>query len=167
MSPTTHQSSTDADARLYRKASTASQLRFMGHTLADHRHGLIASAMVTTADGFAEREAAKVIPDAPCEVAGEDVIHRTVGADKGYDAKEFIEACLDWGVTPPTGDYRPDSMFSILPVRAQVAIPGNRLSTGNRVVQNKPAMKWQVPAQQVTLPAPACAQLLVTAALPP
>jgi hypothetical protein len=33
----------------------------MGHTLSDNRHGLIASAMVTTADGYAEREAAKVM----------------------------------------------------------------------------------------------------------
>ena len=57
----THESSTDADARLYRKGKTASELRFMGHTLSDNRHGLIASAMVTQADGYAEREAAKAI----------------------------------------------------------------------------------------------------------
>ena len=57
----THESSTDADARLYRKGKTASELRFMGHTLSDNRHGLIASAMVTQADGYAEREAAKAM----------------------------------------------------------------------------------------------------------
>ena len=57
----THQSKTDAEARLYRKGQTASELRFMGHTLSDNRHGLIASAVVTTADGYAEREAAKVM----------------------------------------------------------------------------------------------------------
>ena len=62
-----HPSSTDADARLDRKGDTASQLRFMGHTLADNRHSLIASAMVTTADGHAEREAAEVMLDAACE----------------------------------------------------------------------------------------------------
>ena len=55
----THESTTDTDARLYRKGNTASELRCMGHTLTDNRHGLIASAMVTTADGHAEREAAK------------------------------------------------------------------------------------------------------------
>ena len=49
-----HESVTDADARLYRKGKTASELRFMGHTLSDNRHGLIASAMVTRADGHAE-----------------------------------------------------------------------------------------------------------------
>ena len=66
----THESSTDADARLYRKGKTASELRFMVHTLSDNRHGLIASALVTQADGYAEREAAKaielVMPGKPC-----------------------------------------------------------------------------------------------------
>ena len=57
----THESTTDLDARLYRKGKTASELRFMGHTLSDNRHGLIASAVVTRADGYAEREAAKVM----------------------------------------------------------------------------------------------------------
>ena len=96
----THESSTDADARLYRKGKTASELRFMGHTLSDNRHGLIASAVVTRADGYAEREAAKAmifdarqaLPDAQTAI--------TLGADKGYDAQEFIDACLAMGVTP-------------------------------------------------------------------
>ena len=96
----THESSTDADARLYRKGKTASELRFMGHTLSDNRHGLIANAMVTQADGYAEREAAKVMIKAACEAAGDETINITLGADKGYDAKEFIDACLEMGVTP-------------------------------------------------------------------
>jgi len=55
------ESRTDADARLYCKGNTASELRYMGHTLSDNRHGLIANARVTQADGHAEREAAKVM----------------------------------------------------------------------------------------------------------
>ena len=96
----THESKTDGDARLYRKGNTASELRYMGHTLSDNRHGLIASAMVTTADGYAEREAAKaMISDARQALAdGEREI--TLGADKGYDAKEFIDACVAMNVTP-------------------------------------------------------------------
>lgn len=47
----THESKTDGDARLFRKGNTASELRFTGHTLSDNLHGLIANAMVTTADG--------------------------------------------------------------------------------------------------------------------
>ena len=57
----THESRTDPDARLYRKGKTASELRYMGHTLSDNRHGLVVNAMVTDADGHAEREAAKVM----------------------------------------------------------------------------------------------------------
>jgi transposase len=96
----THESSTDADARLYRKGKTASELRFMGHTLSDNRHGLIASAMVTRADGYAEREAAKAMINDARQAEPDEEIEITVGADKGYDAKEFIDACLEMKVTP-------------------------------------------------------------------
>lgn len=94
-----HESSTDADARLYRKGKTASELRFMGHTLSDNRHGLIANAMVTLADGYAEREAAKVMIADAKQVAGEEA-EVTLGADKGYDAAEFIEALTEMDVVP-------------------------------------------------------------------
>lgn len=96
----THESSTDADARLYRKGKTASELRFMGHTLSDNRHGLIASALVTQADGYAEREAAKAMIQDARQVVPDEEIEITLGADKGYDAQEFIEACLAMGITP-------------------------------------------------------------------
>ncbi|MFP3479945.1 IS5/IS1182 family transposase, partial [Burkholderia sp. SIMBA_057] len=43
----THESRTDPDARLYRKGNTASELRYMGHTLTDNRHGLVVNACVT------------------------------------------------------------------------------------------------------------------------
>lgn len=96
----THESTTDADSRLYRKGKTASELRYMGHTLTDNRHGLVVNAMVTQADGFAEREAAKVmIRDARQGTANPDV-EVTLGADKGYDAAEFIEELQRMKVTP-------------------------------------------------------------------
>jgi hypothetical protein len=72
----------------------------MGHTLSDNRHGLIASAVVTQADGFAEREAAKVMISDAREALGDDNREITLGADKGYDAKEFIDVCLALKVTP-------------------------------------------------------------------
>ena len=95
----THESTTDAAARLYRKGKTASELRFMGHTLSDNRHGLIASAVVTTADGFAEREAAKVMIADAKQVAHEKA-QITLGADKGYDANEFIDVLTQMMVLP-------------------------------------------------------------------
>ncbi len=95
----THESTTDADARLYRKGNTASELRFMGHTLSNNRHGLIANAVVTAADGYEEREAAKVMIADAKQVADETA-EITLGAHKGYDAAEFIEALADMKVVP-------------------------------------------------------------------
>ena len=69
----------------------------MGHTLSDNRHGLIANAVVTTADGYAEREAAKVMIADAKQVADETA-QITLGADKGYDAAEFIEALTNMKV---------------------------------------------------------------------
>ena len=58
----THASTTDPDARLYRKSNGAeSRLAYLGHLLIENRHGLIADAQATVADGFAEREAATLM----------------------------------------------------------------------------------------------------------
>jgi hypothetical protein len=91
---------TDAYARLYRKGNTASKLRFIGHTLSNNRHSLIASAVVTTADGYTEREAAKVTISDARQALGEPEREVTLGIDKRYDAKEFIDACIALNVTP-------------------------------------------------------------------
>lgn len=96
----THESKTDADARLYRKGGAASELRYMGHTLSDNRHGLVANAVVTIADGHAEREAAKVMINDARQALDDPAREITLGADKGYDAQEFVEACVDMKVTP-------------------------------------------------------------------
>jgi hypothetical protein len=94
----THESSTDPDSRLFRKGKTASELRFMGHTLMENRNGLIVNAMVTQADGHAEREAAKAMVADVRQANPEGEI--TLGADKGYDAAEFILALQEMKVTP-------------------------------------------------------------------
>jgi len=96
----THESKTDAEARLYRKGNTTSELRYMGHTLSDNRHGLIASAVVTTADGYAERDAAKAMISDARQALGDVEREVTLGADKGYDAQELIAACAAMSVTP-------------------------------------------------------------------
>ena len=95
----THASTTDPDARLYRKGKIASELRYIGHTLSDNRHGLIANARVTPADGHAEREAAKAMITDAVQAVPDDV-QVTLGADKGYDAAEFIEALQEMKVVP-------------------------------------------------------------------
>ena len=56
--------------------------------------------MVTRADGYAEREAAKVMIDYARQALPDVKTAITLGADKGYDAQEFIKACLVMGVVP-------------------------------------------------------------------
>lgn len=97
----TQESRTDGDARLYRKGVTASELRYMGHSLSDNRHGLIADAKVITADGHGERGAAKAMIKDARQALADDEREITLGADKDYDAKEFIDACVAMRVTPP------------------------------------------------------------------
>ena len=92
----THASATDPDARLYKKAKgQPAKLCYMGHALMENRNGLVVDTMVTITSGTAEREAAVMMLD---QVPGRSRI--TVGADKGYDCKEFIEDCRDLNATP-------------------------------------------------------------------
>jgi transposase len=92
----THASTTDPDARTYRKShNTASLLCYQGHVLMENRNGLVVSAVVTHADGFGERCAAVAMLDAVPQTW-----RRTVAADKAYDTRDFIDACRERNVTP-------------------------------------------------------------------
>ncbi len=94
----THASTTDPDARLYKKSpGTGAVLCFMGHALMENRHGFVVQGDLTQADGHAERKAAL------------DMVHRhspgstrrlTLGADKGYDAAGFVSDLRQACVTP-------------------------------------------------------------------
>ena len=94
----THSSTTDPDAKLYRKSnSQAAKLCFIGHALMENRHGLVVQADATKATGRAEREAA-------IEMIGRQSPHSirplTLGADKGYDTRDFVADMRLIGVTP-------------------------------------------------------------------
>jgi transposase len=92
----THQSTTDPDARLYKKAKgQESKLCYLGHLLMENRNGLAVNARVTKATGTAEREAAV---DMLGELPGKNRI--TVGGDKAYDTKEFVRQARSIDVTP-------------------------------------------------------------------
>jgi transposase len=96
----THASTTDPDARLYKKGSGKSaRLCFMGHALMENRNGLAVGAMVTSATGTAEREAALALMDAHAPPPGATQM-RTLGADKGYDAWRFRKALRDRSINP-------------------------------------------------------------------
>ena len=95
----THASTTDPDARLYRKSNNAeARLAYLGHLLMENRHGLIVDAQATIADGFAEREAATTMLSTHWRHAPPR--HRTVGADKAYDTADFVEQVRDVDMTP-------------------------------------------------------------------
>jgi len=93
----THESTTDPDARLYKKSyGKESHLAYLGHALVENRNGLIAAAMATTADGYAEREAALLM----LEEKQKDRSRRiTLGADKAFDTKDFVGAARKRKVT--------------------------------------------------------------------
>ena len=92
----THASTTDPDARLYKKAAgQAAKLCHMGHVLTENRNGLVVEAELTLATGTAEREAACAMVD---ELEDEHRI--TVGADKAYDSRDFVADMRRLGVTP-------------------------------------------------------------------
>lgn len=93
----THESTTDPDARLYRKSNAAPALpSFLGHIVTDNRHGLVVNVQATQASGTAERDAAADMLD---ELAVRQA-QITVGADKAYDTRGFVRACRDIGATP-------------------------------------------------------------------
>lgn len=94
----THESKTDPEARLYKKAAgQEAKLSYLGHVLVENRNGLIAAAMTTQADGMAERDAALLLLNHLRKGCGRRI---TVGADKAYDTRDFVSTVRELRVTP-------------------------------------------------------------------
>jgi len=92
----THQSMTDPEARLARKGrGKEARLCFSGHVLMENRNGLVVDVALTQATGTAERDTALGMLDGVCKSR-----RVTVGADKGYDTKDFVDRCRSMKVTP-------------------------------------------------------------------
>ena len=92
----THASTTDPEARLYRKShGTESKLCYAGHVLMDNRHGLAVDVRLTPATGRSEPEAAlDMVIDLP------GMKRRTLGADKAYDIRHFVDLLRVLKTTP-------------------------------------------------------------------
>lgn len=96
----THQSTSDPDARLYKKsAGGEAKLSYLGHGLMENRNGLLVRTMVTQADGTAEREAAllmawKTVEKMPA------TRRVTLAGDKNYDTRDFVATVREMGITP-------------------------------------------------------------------
>ncbi len=98
----THASTTDPDARLYKKATgREAKLAYLGHLLTENRHGFIVDTAVTDASGTAERDAAIAL-------LGELPLTRrriTVAADKLYDTRAWVGAVRRMCITPHVAQY--------------------------------------------------------------
>ncbi len=93
----THASTTDPDARLYKKGpGKEAKLCFMGHALMENRNGLIVGAVATRASGHAERLAAQHL----IEPHAADAQRVTLGGDKGFDTQDFVAEMREINVTP-------------------------------------------------------------------
>ena len=92
----THESKTDPDARLYKKSKgKEAKLCYAGHVVMENRNGLAINGQITKATGTAERDAAM---DMLTAVAGDK--RATVGTDKAYDTRNFVEQTRAMNVTP-------------------------------------------------------------------
>jgi len=92
----THQSTTDPEARLYKKSKgSEAKLSYLGHALMENRNGLLVRTMVTEANGTAERDAALLMAE---KIPG--VKRVTLGGDKNYDTKDFVRELRGMNITP-------------------------------------------------------------------
>jgi transposase len=93
----THASTTDPQARLFRKSNaTAAKLCYAGHLLMEHRNALIIDLELTEASGYAERDTALEL----LERLPKRRRRRTVAADKAYDTAGWVADVRDLGFTP-------------------------------------------------------------------
>jgi transposase len=98
----THASTTDPEARKYRKSrGGAFRLVHMGHVLSENQNGLAIGVRVSVANPKAERETALELLRA---VRGQR--RKTVGADAGYDERDFVTGARAIGVTPHVSPHR-------------------------------------------------------------
>jgi transposase len=121
----THASTTDPDARLFRKgAGKEAKLCHIGHVMMENRNGLVVDARLTEANGTAERTIALAMIEDNAKPGS------TVGGDKNYDTAEFVASCRQRGCTPHVSQ-NDTNRRSAIDART-TRHPGYRLSTINR-----------------------------------
>src|SRR5246500_4085096 len=106
----THVSTTDPEAKLYRKGSgKEAKLSYIGNVMTENRHGLVVEVELGAASGTIEREAAQtmVVRYSPGSR------RLTLGADKAYDVREFVNDLRDLNVTPHIAQNTPGRSAAI------------------------------------------------------
>jgi transposase len=98
----THQSTTDPEARLYKKAlGREAKLGYLAHLLTENRHGFIIDTAVTSATGTAERDAAvAMLGELPLTTR-----RVTVAGDKNFDMPAWVGAVRRMGITPHVAQH--------------------------------------------------------------
>jgi transposase len=104
----THESTTDGEARLYRKSSgSAAMPSYLGHVITENRNGLVVAAMATQAGNAAERHAALKLLQ---RIKRSQRI--TLGADKSYQEEDFVRALRAGQVAPHVAQYAPNPKWA-------------------------------------------------------
>jgi transposase len=129
----THESTTDAEARLYRKSTSGAVVpSYLGHLITENRNGLVVAAMATQAGNAAEREAAlKMLKR--LKRAGD----MTLGADKSYQEEAFLSALRGQQVRPHVAEYAPNPKWRNWLTEDERNAPGFVLSQRKRKLVEK------------------------------
>lgn len=129
----THESTTDPEARLYRKSSAGAVVpSYLGHVITENRNGLIVAAMATQAGNAAERQAALAMVK---RLKRRGRI--TLGADKSYQEEGFVNALRKAEVTPHVAEYTPHPKWPSWLTEAERRDPGLAISQKKRKLVEK------------------------------
>ena len=105
----THESKTDREAKLMRKGNgREAKLCFAAHALMENRNGLLVDLAVSEASGTSERETALSMLDTHAPSGA------TVGADRGYDTRDFVRSCRDKRVTAHVAQHQNERRSSAI-----------------------------------------------------
>jgi len=129
----THESTTDPDARLYRKSSSgASVPSYLGHVITENRNGLVVAAMASQASTVAERQ------------SGLEMLkwirrreRATLGADKSYQEERFVSALRGQRVAPHVAEYTPNPQWRNWLTESERNDPGFAISQRKRKLVEK------------------------------
>ena len=133
----THESSTEPDARLYRKSSSAAIVpSYLGHVLTENRNGLVVAALATQAGAAAEREAAlRMIDQQPGRARLTDAI--TLGADKSYHHEQFVQQLRQRLIVPHVAEFAPNPKWPSFLTEEERNHPGFAISQNKRKLVEK------------------------------
>jgi transposase len=129
----THESTTDAEARLYRKSGSGAVVpSYLGHVITENRNGLVVAAMATQSGTTAEREAAlKMIRRIKRGKA------MTLGADKSYQQEAFVRGLRAEQVRPHVAEYEPNPQWPNWLTKEERSDPGLAISQKKRKLVEK------------------------------